>query len=134
MAAIGRWPSSCLHRSSAAGSDQAREPGVGAPAAVSEAAEHRPAARRGVPVVGERSRRPSRPLSGVVSGSIPGSWHPYRTCAAAMRRPGVCNKFNYQPEPGETRTDFLGRVAENGFPSLGYAQVLRAPVWELCRE
>lgn len=51
-----------------------------------------------------------------------------------MRWPRSLDKSNYQPKQGETRTAFLSRVAENGFPMLGYAEVLRAPVWELCRE
>jgi hypothetical protein len=46
----------------------------------------------------------------------------------------VLNGSKYRPVQGETRQQFLARVAVEGFPPMVYAEPLRSPVWELCRE
>ena len=43
-------------------------------------------------------------------------------------------RSNYRHLPGEPGRDFLARLAKNGMPSLGYAEALRMPVLELCRQ
>lgn len=43
-------------------------------------------------------------------------------------------KSNFRHLPGEPGRTFLARVAENGMPPLGYAEALRMPVLELCRQ
>ncbi len=40
----------------------------------------------------------------------------------------------FQPQPGELRTDFLARLGRDGLPFLGQLEILRSPVWELCKE
>lgn len=47
---------------------------------------------------------------------------------------GHLDPARYRPAPGETRVEFLSRMGRDGLPALGYAEVLRSPVWELCRE
>jgi len=40
----------------------------------------------------------------------------------------------YKHAQGESGRDFVARVADQGMPSIGYAEILRWPVLELCRQ
>ncbi len=51
-----------------------------------------------------------------------------------MKWRDVFNGSRYRPLQGETRQQFLARMATEGLPPLLYAEPLRSPVWELCRE
>ena len=46
----------------------------------------------------------------------------------------VFKRSSYRHTAGEAGQAFVARLAQDGMPSLGYAEALRWPVLELCRQ